>query len=209
MHSLCDIYEVCCSYLKNLYDICRYLTLVVDVEIDVVTFVVEKWKLRVLWHFLRLSSRHPFLWKWNWSINKRQEHSDTSCLASSKVEWNRKWQHFGLHRCFPCPETPLYLWRRYRSINKRQENADTSYLASETGSDNTLGVTVVIGIGRNPFLLNLTTLPFGGSAPRNTAFMPTCRLLDAPLSLRKEWPILEGRGIGCGLTEFCGLRCTL
>ena len=59
MCSLCDIYDVCCSYLKNLYDICRYLRFVVDVEIDVVTFVVEKRQLRVLWHLWRLSSRHP------------------------------------------------------------------------------------------------------------------------------------------------------
>ena len=36
MRSLCDIYDVCCSYLKNLHDICRYLTFVVDVEINVV-----------------------------------------------------------------------------------------------------------------------------------------------------------------------------
>ena len=42
MRSLCDIYDVFRSYLKNLYDICRYLTFVVDVEIGVVTFVVEK-----------------------------------------------------------------------------------------------------------------------------------------------------------------------
>ena len=37
MRSLYDIYDVCWSYLKNLYDVCRYLTFVVDVEIDVAT----------------------------------------------------------------------------------------------------------------------------------------------------------------------------
>ena len=35
MRTLCDI--TCRSYLKNLYDVCLYLTFVVDVEIDVVT----------------------------------------------------------------------------------------------------------------------------------------------------------------------------
>ena len=38
MRSLCDIYDVCRSFLKNLwYDVCRFLMFVVDVEIDVVT----------------------------------------------------------------------------------------------------------------------------------------------------------------------------
>ena len=61
MRSLCDIFDVCRSYLKNLYDVCRFLTFVVVVEIGVVTFVVEKRQLRVLWHLWRLSSRQPSL----------------------------------------------------------------------------------------------------------------------------------------------------
>ena len=44
----CDIFDVCRSYVKKLYDVCRYLTFVVDVEIDVVTFVVERRQLRLL-----------------------------------------------------------------------------------------------------------------------------------------------------------------
>ena len=55
----CDIFDVCRSHVKKLFDVCRYLTFVVDVEIDVVTFVVERRQLRVLWHLWRLSSRHP------------------------------------------------------------------------------------------------------------------------------------------------------
>ena len=42
MCSHCDIYDICRCCLKNFYDISRFLTFVVDVEIDVVTFVVEK-----------------------------------------------------------------------------------------------------------------------------------------------------------------------
>ena len=44
----CDIFDVCRSYVKKNYDVCRYLTFVVDVEIDVVMFVIERRQLRVL-----------------------------------------------------------------------------------------------------------------------------------------------------------------
>ena len=115
--------DACRSYVKKPCDFCHYLTFVVHADDDVVTFVVGRRQLHVLWHLWRLSSRQGFSGMPN-----------TMVMSKISAPFSLTKQDVTAFHWFI---RIVFIGRALRDAeyNGEAENVVTSCFASKTGSD--------------------------------------------------------------------------